>query len=55
MNRIMRLIVASYAPLLGRMTVIDPVLPPVEPEAARGHKKKAGKPRAASTRLVVPH
>jgi|GEM_PF-2702928 len=55
MNRIMRLIVASYAPLLGRMTVVDPVLPPVESEVARGHKKKAGKPRRSAPRLVVPH
>jgi hypothetical protein len=40
MNRIMRLIVASYAPLVGRMTVVEQLLPPIAPESTRGRRKK---------------
>jgi hypothetical protein len=58
MNRIMRLIVASYAPLVGRMTVVDQVLPPISPEPIRGRRKKVDQPagnRCRAPRLVVPH
>jgi len=70
MNRIMRLIVASYAPLVGRMTVVEQLLPPVAPEPTRGRRKKLDQeacngngvrvitltpnPRQLP-RLVVPH
>jgi hypothetical protein len=62
MNRIMRLIVASYAPLVGRMTVVDQVLPPMAPEPTRGRRKKV-EPNGVRVmtltpnppRLVVPH
>jgi hypothetical protein len=55
MNRIMRLIVAAYAPLVGRMTVVEQLLPPLQPEPVRGHKKKARKTRPDAARLAVPH
>ena len=53
MNRIMRLIVASYAPLVGRMTVVEQLLPPVAPEPTRGRRQKLDREARDGVRVIT--